>query len=144
MMTLDDAITYEVASSWWGHRVAKGRLRAPVCRLFARLAARKHARYRAIAASLPVPPAPPAPAATAWQALPGQRLALGATGFEIAFDQRGSPYSYLLISPEGRELAKAVDGFLDQMKKHAEALAAERAQLECSGAASAFTFRAKR
>jgi hypothetical protein len=54
-----------------------------------------------------------------WYPLLGSRIALGATGFEIALEQTGARGSgYILISPEGRAIAYS--GHLDELKRFAE------------------------
>ena len=78
----------------------------------------------------PIPPAPPAPEpapepASTWQAMPGGRLELRASGFYIQahFGLGSHPY-FALTSPENRELAWSVN--LSQLKDLGERLAAER------------------
>lgn len=67
-----------------------------------------------------------------WSTLPGYRLALSATGFEISLEQSG-PFAgaFVLLSPEGQGLF--VGPNLDDLKRMGEQQAAYREQFDHPG-----------
>jgi hypothetical protein len=72
-------------------------------------------------------PAPPQPCATpepTWQALPGQMIELGDTGFQIRLDVRPMHPLYLLVAPEGWTVLGGAD--LPVLKQLGERFARER------------------
>lgn len=77
------------------------------------------------------------PAAPVWSPLPGQRIELGSTGFQIVLNvgtfTPHLPGRYTLITPEGTIEVWGFD--LGRIKAYAEERAAERAQFVCSSEA---------
>ena len=65
-----------------------------------------------------------------WRALPGGRLALGASGVEIVHTPHDPEADYVLIHPDGRRLGRATAGYLQLLKEHGEAVAEELAQFD--------------
>ena len=72
------------------------------------------------------PEAPPLALAPTWQALPGQVIELGATGFQIKLDTRPMHPLYLLVAPEGWTVLGGAD--LPTLKSLGERFARERTE----------------
>lgn len=66
------------------------------------------------------------PAAAGWHALPGNRLELADTGFQIELRLQGSAFAFVLITPEGGEFAAYSD--LEPLKHLAVRMADQRSQ----------------
>jgi hypothetical protein len=87
--------------------------------------------------SLPDTPPQFVPPVDPWQALPGDRLELGASGFAITLHRKpGTAGRYVLHSPEGEALAMCGDGHLATLKQHGELIAGERRKFEADQAAT--------
>lgn len=85
--------------------------------------------FRSLDAHSPAPPAAPAaaPAGPQWQAMPGCRLELGASGYWIQLDPaRGEGCLFTLVNPEGERLMWGPN--LQYLKSFAEGQAASRAE----------------
>lgn len=76
----------------------------------------------------PPPPPPPPPAGPTWHSLPGNQLELGATGWRITLDVDRPDCDLILWTPEGRCSATGREWQLDQLKRHAELCAGNRAE----------------
>jgi hypothetical protein len=63
-----------------------------------------------------------------WQAMPGQRLELGSTGFCIQLITNPILMPYLLTDPDGRIYARS--GELQSLKAYAEQMARDRAEFD--------------
>ena len=70
-----------------------------------------------------------APGQPKWQALPGQIIELGATGFQIIMDTSPHRPMYVLRAPEGWTLYSGAD--LPMMKQLGERFASERQEFVC-------------
>lgn len=66
----------------------------------------------------------PASSLVSWYALPGRRIELDDTGFQIAMRLNDRAFSFVLITPEGLEFAEGVN--LDSLKQLAERMASHR------------------
>lgn len=75
------------------------------------------------------PAEPPALAAPKWQALPGNVIELGASGFQIVLDVGSTRPLYTLRAPEGFSHAWGFD--LPALKALGERLASEREEFVC-------------
>jgi hypothetical protein len=66
-----------------------------------------------------------------WQAMPGQRLELGGTGFWIGFFPANDvECQMILFSPEGTRIAYGAEHLLSMLKEHAEIRAAARMEFD--------------
>lgn len=79
---------------------------------------------RRIADRLDPPPRP------AWQALPGNRLELGATGYWIELKPTDPRADLFLYTPDGREIWTGREWMLDEIKEKAEECARQRGEFD--------------
>ena len=66
------------------------------------------------------------PTPSRWQALPGGRLELAATGYAIEHRPHDKRADFWLYSPEGQMIVAVPPGQLEPLKQLAERMAAER------------------
>lgn len=76
-----------------------------------------------------MPTAAPAAGKQTWQALPGQVIELGGTGFQIVMDVSPNRPLYVLRAPEGWPIYSGAD--LTFIKQLGERFAAERDEFVC-------------
>ena len=82
------------------------------------------------------------PACPAWQALPGNRLELGATGYWIELKPSDPRADLFLHNPEGLEIWTGREWMLDTLKEKAEECARQRGEFAVKIDAAARRWRA--
>lgn len=121
-MTLRHRLT-EALRRWLLGPALNAQIEETVQRLAA-LGRQADAQAAAAAAPNISPTSSPASSLASWYALPGHRIELDDTGFQIAMRLGDRAFSFVLITPEGLEFAEGVN--LESLKQLAERMASHR------------------